>query len=202
MALSPAAPRSPLHTRRIVCEGFRREDGDFDIEARILDIKAYGYTEPFRGHRAPGDPVHDMTVRLTVSSDMVVRAIEVDMPETPYTTCQGARAAFQGLTGARIGPGWRKAVNEAVGGVRGCTHVRELLFPMATVAFQTIGGWSSDDEARVEGTEARVQATEAPEHVLRRSERPYFLDGCISWASDGEIVAQLHPQYARPLSRD
>jgi len=190
MALPAAAPRKPLHTRSIVCDGFLRDDGDFDIEARILDTKAYAYTEPFRGRRMPGEPVHDMLVRLTVTADMTVRAIEVDMPQTPYGTCQGARAAFQGLVGARIGPGWRKAVNEAVGGVSGCTHVRELLFPMATVAFQTIGGWSSD--------EAQAASKSQGEQPVRRSGKPYFLDGCISWASDGEIVAQLHPEYARP----
>jgi hypothetical protein len=189
MALPPAAPRKPLHTRSIVCDGFHREDGDFDIEARILDTKAYAYTEPFRGRRAPGDPVHEMMVRLTIARDMTVRAIEVDMPQTPYNTCQGARAAFQGLIGARVGPGWRKAVNEAVGGVRGCTHVRELLFPMATVAFQTIGGWSEDDP--------NDRARASSEQVVKRTDKPYFLDGCISWASDGEIVAQLHPEYAQ-----
>jgi hypothetical protein len=190
MALPAAAPRKPLHTRSIVCDGYLREDGDFDIEARILDVKAYAYTEPFRGRREPGDPVHEMLVRLTVSPSMKVRGIAVDMPQTPYGTCQGARAAFQKLVGASIGPGWRKAVNEAVGGVSGCTHVRELLFPMATVAFQTIGGWSSDDA----DAQRNTQPTEQP---VQRKGKPYFLDGCISWASDGEIVAQLHPEYAR-----
>lgn len=190
MALPAASPRKPLHTRSIVCDGYLREDGDFDIEARILDVKAYAYTEPFRGRREPGDPVHEMLVRLTVSPSMMVRGIAVDMPQTPYGTCQGARAAFQKLVGASIGPGWRKAVNEAVGGVSGCTHVRELLFPMATVAFQTIGGWSSDDA----GNTRQGQSAEQP---VQRKGKPYFLDGCISWASDGEIVAQLHPEYAR-----
>lgn len=194
MALPAAAPRKPLHTRSIVCEGYLREDGDFDIEARILDTKAYAYTEPFRGRREPGDPVHEMLVRLTVSPSMTVRGIAVDMPQTPYGTCQGARAAFQRLVGASIGPGWRKAVNEAVGGVSGCTHVRELLFPMATVAFQTIGGWSSDEA----DTERRAEPVEQP---IQRKGKPYFLDGCISWASDGEIVAQLHPEYAQRADR-
>jgi hypothetical protein len=68
--------------------------------------------------------------------------------------------------------------------------VRELLFPMATVAFQTIGGWSSDEA----GNTKQSQAAEQP---VQRKGKPYFLDGCISWASDGEIVAQLHPEYAR-----
>lgn len=186
MSLSEPVARRPLHTRTIVCEGFQRDDGLFDIEARILDTKSYRYTEPYRGEREPGSSVHDMWVRLTLDETMVVRAIEVSMPATPYPTCQGARPQFQQLVGATVGGGWRKAVQEAVGSVRGCTHVRELLFPMATVAFQTIGGWrsKSDDGPRVQ--------------PMQRAGRPYFIDGCTAWAADGEVVARLYPEFARP----
>jgi hypothetical protein len=187
MSLSPPpVSRRPLHTRNIVCDGFVRDDGLFDLEARILDTKAYRYTEPERGVREPGDPVHDMWVRLTVDAQMVVHAIEVAMPATPYGVCQGAKPNFQGLVGATIGGGWRKAVQQAVGSVRGCTHVRELLFPMATVAFQTIGGWRarSDDGPRPE--------------PMHRGGRPYYIDGCHAWAADGEVVARLHPEHAVP----
>ena len=183
MSLSAPAPRRPLHNRTIVCEGFQREDRLFDIEARIVDTKAYAYSEPFRGHREPGDPVHDMRVRLTVGEDMVVRDIEVAMPATPYTLCQSAKPNFQALIGVKIGGGWRRAVQDAVGAVKGCTHVRELLFPMATVAFQTIGGWRSEGDG----------PREAP---MQRGGKPYFIDGCIAWASDGEVVATLHPEFA------
>jgi hypothetical protein len=37
-----------------------------------------------------------------------------------------------------MGPGWRQAIDRTIGGVQGCTHLRELLFNMATAAFQTI----------------------------------------------------------------
>jgi hypothetical protein len=186
MTLSPPVSRQPLHTRTIVCEGFLRDDGLFDIEARILDTKAYRYTEPFRGEREPGDPVHDMWVRLTVGEDMLVHAIEVAMPATPYPRCQGAQPSFQGLVGATVGGGWRKAVQQAVGSVRGCTHVRELLFPMATVAFQTIGGW-------------RSQSADGPRaQPITRGGRPYYIDGCHAWAADGDVVARLHPEHAVP----
>jgi hypothetical protein len=184
--LSPPAARRPLHTRQIVCEGFQRDDGLFDIEARISDTKAYAYTEPFRGHRDPGSFVHDMWVRLTVDADMVVRDIEVAMPSAPYGRCQGAIPAYRGLVGATIGGGWRKAVQEAVGSVRGCTHVRELLFPMATVAYQTIGGWRANGN---DGPQAKP---------MQRAGRPYFIDGCHGWAADGEVVAALHPEHAVP----
>jgi hypothetical protein len=186
MSLPAPAPRRHLHTRTIVCEGYRRDDDLWDIEASIVDTKTYTYEEPDRGLRRPGDTVHHMAVRLTLDAEMVVRAIEVDMPATPYTTCLTAAPAYQGLVGKRVGLGWRKAVNECVGGVRGCTHVRELLFPMATVAFQTIGGWKEKESGHedMEGVPGNA------------SGRPYFLDGCKSWAVDGPVVARLHPQYA------
>ena len=186
MSLSAPAARRHLHTRSSVCEGFRRDDGLWDIEARILDTKTYAYEEPDRGLRNPGDPVHHMAVRLTLDDRMVVRGIEVDMPATPYTTCLSAAPAYQGLIGKQVGLGWRRAVNECVGGTRGCTHVRELLFPMATVAFQTMGGWKEKETGAENLDEAPVNA----------SGRPYFLDGCKSWAVDGPVVARLHPQWA------
>jgi hypothetical protein len=188
MSLSAPVERTPLHTRTIVCHGFKRADGHYDIEASIIDVKAYQYTEPFRGVREPGSHVHEMWVRLTVGEDMVVKGIEVSMPATPYPACQTAKPNFQGLIGVTVGGGWRRAVQECVGNVRGCTHVRELLFPMATVAFQTIGGWP------VAGEEPKP----AP---IKRAEKPRVIDGCIAWASDGEVVAKLHPEFAtRPGS--
>lgn len=195
MSLSAAASRRHLHTRSIVCEGYHRDDGLWDIEARIVDTKTYAYEEPDRGLRTPGDPVHHMAIRLTLDDTMVVRDIEVDMPSTPYTTCLTAAPAFQGLIGRQVGLGWRRAVNECVGGTRGCTHVRELLFPMATVAFQTMGGWKEKET----GAERPVEAPASP------ATRPYFLDGCKSWASDGPVVARLHPMFAvrgKPASEE
>ena len=74
-----------------------------------------------------------MAVRLTLDSQMQVRDIAVDMPETPYHACQGAAPAFRGLIGRRIGPGWRRAVNECVGGTQGCTHLNDALRALADV---------------------------------------------------------------------
>ena len=81
------APRRHLHTRTIQCEGFEREDGLYDIEARIVDTKTYAVDEPFRGHREAGWPVHDMQLRLTLDRTMTVRAIEVTTNHAPYDVC-------------------------------------------------------------------------------------------------------------------
>ncbi|MDA0225404.1 MAG: DUF2889 domain-containing protein [Proteobacteria bacterium] len=189
MPLSTPAPRRHMHTRRIHAEGFLREDGLWDIEASIVDTKTYRYEEPFRGERNAGDPVHDMTVRLTLDAQMTVQAIEVDMPSTPYAECTTVRPAFQGLVGKRIGAGWRQAVQAAVGREMGCTHVRELLFPMATVAFQTLGGWREK------------KAAAKPPLPGETEKRPYFIGGCKAWAESGEVVATLYPKWHRPIAK-
>ena len=105
------------------------------------------------------------------------------MRSVPYAPCLGIEAAFKQLIGKKVGAGWRRAVQECVGGVKGCTHLRELLLPAATVAFQTLGGWPEDG-----------QPVPDPDS---QTERPHFLDGCKAWAADGEIVATFYPRFHR-----
>jgi len=186
MALSPAAPRRHLHTRTITCQGYARDDGLWDIEARIVDEKTYAVVEEFRGHRPVGAHVHDMSLRLTLDEAKVVKAIEVTTDDAPYDACYTVSQAYQKLVGAQVGGGWRKAVNEAVGGTRGCTHLKELLMPVATVAFQTMGRWPRSGETTV--TEKLPDGAK---------QRPYFLDGCRAWSVEGAVVQKLYPMYYR-----
>ncbi len=188
MSLPTAAPRRHLHTRRIHCEGFQRDDGLWDIEARIIDTKTHGTVEPFRGAREAGAHVHDMELRLTLDRDMVVKDIEVSTNEAPYDPCFTVASAYKGLIGAKIGGGWRRAVNENVGGTKGCTHLKELLMPAATVAFQTLGSWPKEGETG-EGEVKPVALAGKP------GAKPYFLDGCKAWSTEGEVVAKLYPMH-------
>ena len=178
MPLPAAAPRKHLHTRTIHCQGYERDDGLYDIEAQIVDQKTYAVDEPIRGHRPAGAHVHDMQVRLTLDAAMTVRAIAVATNHSPYDVCPSVAPGYQKLVGAKIGAGWRKAVAEAVGRTRGCTHITELLMPMATVAFQTMGSWKQEP----------AEAGAA---------KPHFIDGCKAWASDGPVVQKLFPMHYR-----
>lgn len=187
MSLSAPAPRRHLHTRTIHCEGFQRDDGLWDIEARIIDKKTHKTVEPYRGAREAGAHVHDMELRLTLDRDMVVRDIEVATNHAPYDPCYTVAPAFKALIGAKVGGGWRRAVNEAVGGTKGCTHLKELLMPAATVAYQTMGSWPKESDAKSE-----VKPVALPG---KAAAKPYFLDGCKAWSSDGEVVARLYPMH-------
>jgi hypothetical protein len=138
MPLSHHVEREHLHSRQVACRGYRRADGCWDIEGHMTDVKTYDFTNEDRGEIAAGDPVHDMWLRLTLDDAFTIKAVEAVTDKAPFGVCGAIAPAFQALVGLTIGPGWMREVKRRVGGVRGCTHLVELLGPMATTAFQTI----------------------------------------------------------------
>jgi len=185
MPLPAAAPRDKLHRRVIHCEGFAREDGLWDIEGHITDTKSYEFHNEWRGGIAPGVAVHDMWLRLTLDDDFVVRMVDVAFDATPFPLCGDIAGAYQQLVGLTLGPGWSRAVRSALGGRRGCTHVTELLGPMATVAFQTI----------IAEKRRRARAAARNESEQKWREKPPFIDGCHAWVADGEVVRRFLPEF-------
>jgi len=177
MPLSDPVGRRPIHTRRIECTSYERDDGQWDIDARLTDVKSYAFQNEFRGEVKPGEPIHDMRLRLTVDAELTVRAVEAKTDAGPFAVCPAINPAFALLSGLKIGPGWSRKVRELLGGVRGCTHLVDLLGPMATVAFHTVR-WSR----------------RAPNTRPRPDSKPP-LDTCHAWARDGEIVRRRYPAF-------
>lgn len=176
MPLSPPAPRQQVHRRAVECHGYRREDGLWDIEGRLLDSKATTYSNADGRRVAAGEPVHDMWLRLTVDDDMIVQEVEASTDKGPYRVCPAINDRYRHLVGLRIGPGWSSRVNAVVGGTNGCTHLGALLQVIAATAFQTIFPvlWREKPEAG--GAQALM------------------LDSCHAFAQDGEVVRRFWPQ--------
>lgn len=182
MSLAEPVARRKIHTRTITLEGYRRDDGLWDIEACLVDTKAYEFSTVERGTIVPGEPLHKMLMRLTVDDSLTVQDVEASTEYAPYRICPAITGNFKRLVGLKIGAGWTRAVRERVGGVEGCTHHVELLGPLATVAFQTIVPLL-DREARERG-EARDP-----------SRRPSILNTCHTYASDGPVVQRQWPEF-------
>ena len=181
MPLSPPAARAPLHTRETVFRGYRRDDGLWDIEAELRDAKTAPFTIEDSGTWQAGQPLHGMAIRLTVDEATVVHAIEVAMDHVPHAACPQAAAPMQRLVGCRLGRGWRRSIEQHLGGIQGCTHLRELLFNMATAAFQTM---------------VDVMVPSDPESP------PPHLGKCMSWDFDGPLVARRYPKFHRLVPAD
>ena len=190
MPLPEPAPRRHLHTRAVTYRGFLRDDGLWDIEGELADTKTYGFRRSDGTQVQPGTPIHQMRIRLTIDESMTIRAIVTSTDHAPFPECQQGVDPMQQMVGVQLGPGWRQAIEKALGGVRGCTHLRELLFNMATAAYQTIFPWR-ESQRRLAGVQPSQSA-----------EPPYHLGRCIAWDFNGAVTARYYPQFAgRPPPR-
>jgi hypothetical protein len=183
MPLSAPAERKLLHRRDIELRGYERADGLFDIEAHLVDTKTNGFANEDRGRIEPGEPLHGMWLRLTVDDEMRITACEAASDFTPYAICPQAAPNFSRLAGITIGPGFSRAVKERVGGVLGCTHLRELLAQMATVAFQTLY-----PVRRRRAEEARRAALAEGRPSPPTVEGGTLLNSCLAYAADSPVV--------------
>ncbi len=187
MPLSQSKPRQHIHTRQIECRGFLREDGLWDIEGHLTDIKTYGFESEWRGMVEPGEPVHEMRVRVTVDDSLIIRDIEAVTDKSPFPVCPAIAPNFRRLLGLSMRAGFLSKVRERLGGVEGCTHLVELMGPIATTAFQTIYPYRHR-LTREEG------AQPAP-HPAKTRDQPRLIDTCHALKSDGEVVKQLWPEF-------
>ena len=174
-----------MHTRRVEYRGFRRDDGLWDIEGELHDSKPHPFEIEGEGRWEPGQAVHHMLLRVSIDDAMVIRDIAVAMDAYPHGPCPQAMAPMQRLVGETLGRGWRQTIQRHLGGIQGCTHLRELLFNLATAAFQT------------------KTASFAPPADGRP---PAHLGQCLAWDFNGPVVEKAYPMFfgwqapARPVA--
>jgi hypothetical protein len=193
MVLSAPAERENLHTRTVECRGFRRRDGLWDIEGHMTDVKAYTFSNEYRGKMDPGTPLHDMWLRLTVDDTLTIHEVEAVTDKAPYAICPDITPNYQKLVGLRIKGGFTRMVKDRLGGVHGCTHLVELLGPIATTAFQTIYPILASERAARE-TNANASSPAQAKNTAN-AKPPPMLNTCHAYASNGPLVKKLWPEF-------
>jgi hypothetical protein len=171
----PSVRREPVHTRRIVIEGYQRDDGWWDIEGHLTDVRHHDLAVGAELREA-GTALHEMLVRICIDDSLTILSAEAETLASPYPdTCGTIAPAYASLVGVRIEPGFRRQLGKLFGGLRGCTHITELLGAMATVAMQTVG-------------QEPAMAVQLPPQ----------LDGCHALDTTGPVVARYYPNWHRP----
>jgi hypothetical protein len=170
--------RELLHTRRVRYEGYKRADGLWDIEAHLTDIKNHDYHLK-TGVRRAGQPVHSMWLRLTIDRKLNVVAAAAFSDAVPYPGgCETIAPAYGDLVGLNLVRNFRQKVGELLGGVRGCTHLTEMLAGMPTAAIQSFAGEMKEEQD--DGS------------------KPFQLDQCHALETSSETVRMWYPKWHRP----
>ena len=180
MPLSAPTERKLTHTRVVTCRGFERHDRLWDIEGRIVDTKPYAFPNRDRGGEIKADEaLHDMSMRLTIDIDLKVHDAEAVIDDSPYNYCKCVTPIVKQLIGLQIAPGWTLKSKAAMGLNRGCTHLTELLGPMATTAIQTLFSVRPNQDAN-------------DKSQLKKSSSP-FINSCHSLSANSPVVKEHWP---------
>jgi len=181
MSLSRPAPRKLLHMRKVDLRGYLREDGQLEVEAHMTDEKTFSFANIDRDGIRCGEALHDMWIRITLDMDLTITGCEASMDATPYSVCPQIAPNMSRLVGLKIGKGFLKEANARVAGVEGCTHLRELLQPLATTAFQTM----VSIRFRESGATSLRPSTAEPNPGGR------LLNTCHAYAQGGPIMTRI-----------
>ena len=135
--MTDSVARQEIHHRQLEIRFFQRSDGLFEVEGRLLDRKSHPFRRLLQDRDTPaGTPLHDILVRLVIDESLLVHDASATLAASPFDVCRGAANTLAPLKGLRIGAGWNRRVRELLGGAASCTHVVELLGPMATTVYQ------------------------------------------------------------------
>lgn len=183
MPLSPPSSRRALrHTRAIQVQAFARDDGLWDIEARITDTKTRD-SKLASGVRPAGDPIHDLWLRLTIDLQLNVVAAEAASDAVPYPGhCDTIGPDYGKLVGLNLLKGFRDGVKQRMAGIQGCTHLTELAQVLPTAAIQAFAGDVIDTRDGDRGDD--------------QQHKPFQLDRCHALRTDGAAVARFYPRWA------
>lgn len=171
--------REELHLRQIEMRGWRRSDGLYEVEGRVIDRKPQDFSHPSGSKTVPAHaPIHDMGVRIVFDEHLQVHEVVTFTTSAPYAACPDGGQALRSLRGLSMTGGWSREVRNRLRGARSCTHLMELLSPLATTAFQALGG-------------LRVHEPDQ----LDTNGRPVRIDSCYAYAATGELVRRRWPQF-------
>jgi hypothetical protein len=183
MPLSPPVPRTLRHTRAIQFEAYQRDDGLWDLDARITDVKTFDITLA-SGKRLGGLPIHDLNLRVTIDRDMLIVDAEASSDAVPYPGfCDVIGPAYKRLIGLSLMQHFRLHVKDRLSGVLGCTHLSELAQVLPTAAVQA---FANDIIKTRDGDDID---NDSPH-------KPFQLDRCHALRTDGPAVATYYPRWA------
>lgn len=185
--LSTPLSRTPVHTRRVTCTGYDCGDGTLQVEAQLHDITTSG-TDLYFKRLGAGEVIHGMRLTVTLDTELVIQDVVATMDDTPTPWCGDAPPAYAALKGLKIGPGFTRQVKARVGGTQGCTHLTELLGPLATTAMQTWFALRRDNGG--------LRAQHASEGPIAR---PHVVGTCQAYRADGPALAVIWPVHRRPV---
>ena len=181
---SSGAELKKIHHRNIDFAGYMRSDGLFQVQGRVMDQRPQGSLEPETSPVTDAtEMIHDLGIDIIFDANMTVLAVRTVSKTYPYRQCPSGGDALQAIVGMRIGAGWSSEVRKRLPSAGVCAHLKEILIPLASAAYQSM----------------TFQRLRQPD-LVDDAGKPRKINSCYAYRDSGELVLSRWPQYHRPDS--
>jgi hypothetical protein len=178
----------PRVTRTKTVEVTPLGGGEYRLEAQLTDLSRGGNygPAPADGSDAPTSRViHDIAITARVRGPgLEITELDVRPLTMPYSTCPFVVPALQQLIGKELLRGWRRAVLDLSGGMRGCTHVNTLLLGLTEMQAMVVFLEMNERAPYAPQTQASGEWMAAGLQVA-----PRLADACYSLRRGGPVLA-------------
>jgi len=171
----------PAHTRSMTYTTYHAGEGHIVTECRLTDVRLRDYYK-LTGDMVQSGTLHDLEVILLIRTPaLVIEDIEVKMVTVPREDCLKVEQSLEPLRGLKVAKGFTAGVRNLCGGVKGCTHLVNLL--------------TGAGSAIVQGYMA-VSYQKQPDSRSDRAKKgrgmiEYLKNTCYAWREDGEAYRKL-----------
>ena len=114
-----------------------------------------------------------MSLCLTLDWDLTIVDALATVVYSPFHVCRAIEYTYRRLVGMRIKPGFHQEVKAMLANISGCTHLTELIGPLATTAMQA------------------QAASDVREQNTSRTSR---IGGCHALRKYGNVVKAFYPE--------
>jgi hypothetical protein len=132
----PSSRRVLRHTRAVIVEVFARDDGSWNLDAHIIDVKTRN-AKLASGIHLTGQSVHRLNLRVTIDTQLTIVDAEASSNVLSYRDyCDTIGPACKKHIGPNLMKGLRQPLTDRLSGTKGRTHLTGLALALPTNAIQ------------------------------------------------------------------
>lgn len=134
----PTEPRARqlVHGRQITCRVYRRDDGDWDLEGKLLDVKTHDEARADGIVVAAGEPCRTLTLTVLLDEALTIRDARL-VADTSVSHAR-AEAACKAVIDWQIGTAFAAETKDFFGRAVDCPHCAELFAAIVATAREAI----------------------------------------------------------------
>ncbi len=171
--------KPPVHERRLEFKTYALEDDQIIVEGWLKDDRWVSRYH-LDGKVSPPGKVHRICVRLLLGGwPLSILDAEAEMPVVPQDECPDTKNTVKKIIGITITHGYGDKVIECLGGIKGCTHMVQLIIGMGNAALH--GLWS----------QKLKNPRPLPSTLEEIPELDYVIESCQLWKKDGPLIKRI-----------